>query len=66
MPLLLFVLLLAPFCNCSSLPKILGMQDLLKGLAIPSPSTDQFGQPSTAYMLDPNLNLFILQFRTRT
>jgi hypothetical protein len=52
--------------NSTTLISLLGMDHLLDGLAIKSPSTDPFGDPSIAYMLDPNINVFLMQFRNRT
>lgn len=42
------------------------MGDLIKGLSIKVQAYDQFKNPTTAYMLDPNLNVFLTQFRSRT
>lgn len=66
MKILLLLTCLLPSSLSTSLAHILGMGGLLDGLAVSAPSTDQFGNPSTAYMLDPNINVFLTLFRTRT
>lgn len=49
-----------------ALIELLGMGDLLKGLAVIRQSKDPFGEPSIAYLLDPRVNVFLRQFTTRT
>ena len=66
MKILLFLTLLLVTSHTASLASILGMGDLLTGLAIKALSRDQYNNPSTAYMLDPNINVFLTLFRTRT
>lgn len=62
----IFCVLLIAVVKAGSFIEMIGMGDLLQGLAVKSWGQDPFGQYTTAYMLDPTINAFLLQFNTRT
>jgi hypothetical protein len=43
-----------------------GMDSVLQNLAILNPKENPYNKPTTNYMLNPNINTFLKQFRTLT
>ena len=54
------------FANTQSLIQLLGFPHLLQGLTQTKTAKDPYGDPSTAYLIDPNIQVFIARFETRT
>jgi hypothetical protein len=58
--------LLIFLARSSSFIEMIGMGDLIQGLAIHQPTIDPYGAGSTAIMLDPDITAFLMKFNNRT
>ena len=52
--------------NCSSLIEVLGMGDLLEGMAKMTPAKGFMGEKTIVYTLNPNIHTFLALFNSRT